>query len=254
MKFSGQGPVYLAIRQNDGKPGAFFDIGCADELSVAMAVTKWTHKETCSGQRAVDATGEKEKTVSVTLTMTEWKTANIELATRGVAKAAATGSVTNEELPDALVAGDYVALGGQTPRMGITALTIVDSDSPPNAVALNTNYTVNADTGLVKIVSVAGLTQPLVANYTYADQAFVAMLAAGAREYWLRYDYLNGQNANGPGVAELYRVKFDPTSSLPLINEEYLTFTLAGEVLIDTTQDADGDLGQFGRISEGVAG
>lgn len=256
MKFQGNGKVYLAPRNAQGAPGAFFFVGCADALDVAFAVEKFTHTEKCSGTNAVDYEGIKSKTASMSLTLTEFNEKNLELALNGTAQgASAPGTVTSEELPDLLVDDDLVILGGATPHQAITGLVITDSDSPPNTLALNTNYTVDAATGFVTIVDLTSggpFTQPLIAAYGYTDKPYVSMFTQPTREYWMRYDYINVANAGEKGLVDLYKVRLDPTSGLPLINEEILSLQLGGSVLIDNLKDDDGDLGQFGRISTPV--
>lgn len=253
MKFQGNGKVYLAVRNVQGAPGAFFFVGCADALNVAFAVEKFTHTEKCSGTNAVDYEGIKSKTASMSLTLTEFNKQNIALALNGTAEPASSpGTVTNEEMPDLLVAGDLVILGGAAPHQTITTLVITDSDSPPNTLTLGTNYTLDAATGFVTIVDVTTggpYTQPFIAAYGYTDKPYVSMFTAPSQEYWLRYDYINVANANEKGLADLYKVRLDPTSGLDLINDEILSLSLSGSVLIDSLKSDSGDLGQFGRIS-----
>ncbi len=252
MKFQGNGRVYLAVRDANGAPGAFFFVGCADALSVAFAIEKFTHKEKCSGTNAVDYEGIKSKTASMNLTLTEFNKDNLELALNGTAKTTGlTGTVTNEELPGSLAVGDIAVLGGATPHQTIAALTITDSDSPANTLVLDTDYTVDAATGFVTFLNVTtgGLVQPFLANYSYTDKPYVSMFTAPVQEYWLRYNYINVANTNEKGLVDLYKVRLDPTSGLELINEEILSLAMSGSVLIDSDKSDTGDLGQFGRIS-----
>jgi len=65
-----------------------------------------------------------------------------------------------------------------------------------------------------------------------------------------RYLFLDGINTvdNSPVRLRLYRVKFDPAATIPLINEGFGALELSGAVLYDSEAAADATLGGFGKI------
>ena len=65
-----------------------------------------------------------------------------------------------------------------------------------------------------------------------------------------RYLLLDGVNTLDKSrvIMRLYRVQFDPTSNLPLINDSFGQLELSGAVLFDSESAADAALGGFGKI------
>jgi hypothetical protein len=245
MKFQGRGNVYLYTRNDDGSIGPGVFVGCSDELPIKFAVDKFEHIERCSGNDSIDFTGTKKKSGDGTLTLTEITPENLALALNGnIVPAGGTGSVTGEDLPDGIVAGNTVILGGsEDPHGGITSLTIT-------GLVAGTDYELNSVTGTVTFLT--DPTGPLSAAYHYDDGAYVNIFTAPEAERWLRFDYKNKADQFKRGVVDLYRCRFEPTSDLPLITDELMTLQLNFAILVDTTKSDTGPLGQFGRITNGV--
>lgn len=244
MKFSGQGTVLVAKRDTSGNPLSFYTLGCADELDVKLNIDKWEHTESCTGQRGVDAQGFKKASGEISLAITDWNQKNLELALNGTTNATATGSAVNETLHTGIVVGDIARLLHMAP----TSVVITDSAGSPATVSAG-HYEVDTVLGTVKFLNVTGYTQPFQVSYSWTDPAYVAMLSAGLYDMFLRFEYINTQNANQRGLVEFYKVQFNPTESFELLNEELQVMKLTGSILMDTTKSAAGALGQYGRCT-----
>src|SRR3569832_1179756 len=123
-----QGKMYVAAVSN-GVPGAFRYLGNVPEGGLQFSADVSTHSDSSSGQRLEDLRIPRSKCAKISLTLEENNKENLALALYGAASAIASGSVTNEALPTALVAGDYV----RTAKPNISALVVTDSAGTPAA-------------------------------------------------------------------------------------------------------------------------
>lgn len=240
MFFQGRGNVFLAKRDANGVPGAFFQI-CTDTLAIALATTPFSHTNKCGPIDVEDFRGTKDQSGTISLSFANAEDRNFALGVLGiVTPEGSPGTVTNEQLPAGIIAGDVWFLGGLTRHRNITGLTI-------SGLVADTDYTLDAASGKVTFLDAGGSPAP-TADYGYTDPASVAMFTAPTNEYALMYEYINKAEANDPGSFELYRVRFDPLSNLDLQSDELQITDLKGSVLADLEKDAtDLQFGQFGR-------
>jgi hypothetical protein len=251
MKFQGNGRVSLAVRDTNGHPGVFRFVGCTDALKTDLSLDTFEHIEKCTGNYGIDYRGVKGKKMNVSMDLTEIDKYNLAFALNGTVNGVGSpGTVTVETLPTGILVGDVYALGSDTGIMhqAITTLVITDSTGSPITLANGTDYTFDVTTGLVTFLTVTGV-QPYKAAYGYTQAAMVSIFTAGTQEVWLRYDYINVANASAKGLVNLYRVRFDPTTGLELVNDELMTLSLTGAVLLDDKKSPSGVLGQFGNFT-----
>lgn len=246
-KFIGRGRITLFPRNEDGEPQKGFFLGCADNLDLGMSVDTIQHFSKCTSADALDFQGDRQLNSELSMTLTEWLKKNVIVATRGTEVPDATGgSVSNEAHGTGWAVGDVLLLGAPTgePKTNVSAVVIEDGGTP---MVLNTDYTLNADTGTVTF-----LTAPsgaVTADYTYDNLPYISFLTSGRVDYWLRFDGVNKANADEPVMLELYKVQFNPVASLGMLTDELAPLELSGAALQDDTKPADGDLGQFGRMT-----
>lgn len=243
-----QGKVYVANRDANGNPLAFRYLENVPSIEITLESNTVEHFESTSGQRLQDGRLSIGKTAGIALTLDEWTQKNIALALYGTDAVIAGSTVTAEKFPAMLKVGDYVRLKQQD----VSSLVIKDSAGAPATLVAGTDYElVSAKHGTVKILDVGAYTQPFKADYQYAGGVNVALFSAAPPELWLKVDGVNTAEGNKAVLAELYRVIFDPASTIQLIhNEGYGPLELAGSVLYDATKVSDATLGQFGRMVE----
>jgi hypothetical protein len=247
MKFQGRGRIYIAERNNSGIPGAFKFVGCADAFNVALSVETIQHYSKCTSADALDYQGTKTQSAEVNMTLSEWVKANILLALRAVEVPDATsGSVSGEACGTGFLAGDVYLLGATTgqPRTNVSAVSVDDGGGP---LVLDTDYTLNADTGAVTFITAT--TGAVTADYTYDDLPYASMFRAGQKDYWLRFDGVNKADGDAPVLVDLYKVQFNPAQNLDLLSDELALMELSGAVLVDANKSESSDLGQFGRMT-----
>lgn len=247
--FSFQGKVYLGARLPGAIAGALRWVGDAPKCDVSLTTDKEERKESFSGQRLTSATLQTGKTAKIALTLNWFNAENMVLGLYGTKIAVASGTVDAEPLPLALAAGDFVALK----HGGISAVSITDSAGTPASLVAGTHYRIDsANGGVIEILNVASFVQPFQVDYTHTASADVTMFTSAPPE---RYLFLDGINTvdNSPVRARLYRVKFDPMATLPLINESFGTIELSGDVLYDVEAAEDAALGGFGKLEQPTA-
>lgn len=244
--FSGQGKVYLFDRAVDTTIAKGIYVGNCPALSIAFNTETVTHKESTSGQRLEDFRLVTQKGAEVNMTLEVFSKQNLIVALYGAAATQSTTPVTNEALPSGIVAGDYVS----SKKYPFTTFSITDSAAIPATLAATTNYVVeSAQGGIIRFVNVGSFTQPFKLNYTPVAKDIITMFeGSSSTERFLRFVGLNTANADDPVIVDLYRLIFDPTGNLALINDELGQFELTGTALFDSTRDLDSTLGGFGRV------
>lgn len=241
MYFSGQGKVYLANRDALGNAGPFLHVGNVPELNLELSTETVDHKESMSGNRVVDKIVTTMQSINVNITLDEFNAKNFVKGVFGTEQAITGSTVSNEVVPTVEV-GDFV-------RLAHGKVSSVVFQAAAGTPVLGTHYEVtDANTGMLKILSLATLTQPFNVDYTYASSKQVSMFTAPRKEYVLRFDGLNTAEANAPVSIELYKVSLNPMSSLALISDDIAQFALSGMALYDSLK-ADGNIGgKFGFI------
>jgi hypothetical protein len=250
MFFQARGPGVFRELSTDGNftPGIGFEI-CLDSIAFNPKVNgAWSHENKCGLVDVEDASGYNSLSGDLTLSFSDVKDLNFALAALGVVNAAAggTSTVTNEVLPGGGIGG-IAYLGGKERHRNITAATIHGDGSPTGPLlTLNTDYTLDVDTG--KVVYLTAQTGGCTASYTHQDPAAVAMMAAAQKEYAFDMDFYNRQAANQKGALELYRIRPDPATGMDFLSAAQQTLSITAKVLADTSRViTDTEFGPFGR-------
>ena len=243
--FSGQGKVFVADRDGNGNPGVFRDVGNVPALSITLETDVLEHQESRTGSRLTDLRLVRDRKANISMTLESFNTKNLQMLLYGTTASGSVTPVTNEASPAGLAVGDIVALG--SPHVTSVA---VNTYSGGTAWVLDTDYSLDATAGLITILSVSKGTR-IEVDYTPAASTVVPIFKDVSKERYIRFVGLNTANSNTPVTVELYRVAFDPASTIDLINDELAQFELAGSVLYDSTRDTGNQnsvLGGFGRI------
>lgn len=237
--FSGQGKLFIAERDTNGKPKAFADLGNCPDFEIELATSTVEHKESRSGQRLTDVILQTDKKASMKLTLEDFTLANLAKALYGDVVTISGGSVADatEVLPSSLVVGDYVRLDyGQ-----VSSLVIKDSTGTPVTLTLDTHYSiVDAKQGLIKILSLSGVVQPLKAGYTYAATSKLRSFTQPRKDYWIRFAGVNTADEGRAVIIDLFKVQMNPAANLGVINDAIAQLQLTGGVLFDDLRPATG--------------
>lgn len=248
--YSGQGELFLAkLDVSGGIPKGFYFVGNCPRLEVQPAITRRKHKESTSGNRLVDKTQTTEKGGRVLFTLEDIQKKNLALALGGANVQIPGASISGanfDTFASGLIVGDIV----KTKFQNLTSIVLKDSAGSPATLVLDTDYSVlDAARGIIKILSLGAYVQPFRAQYTYATTDVVtAFEAADDQEYYLYFAGANTEaNPDQKLDVEIYRVVFDPSKGLSLINDEQGSFEIEGEILKHATKAADPNYGGFLR-------
>jgi hypothetical protein len=149
--YSGQGRVFVAARKADGTPQGFRQIGNVPSLEISIDVTKFEHKESCTGSRAIDLTIVQEKNGTFSMTMESISSKNLALAAWG----------TNALVAGAAVTGESIAVDDATLRYRLGGVNLDDSV----AVTLTNQYTAAVTTwAATTAYAVGDSVEPTVSN------------------------------------------------------------------------------------------
>lgn len=251
--YQGRGNLYLAERtETDGvlTLGPWKNPGCAANLNLGFTKNEFSITEKCSGFDTEAYRGVTSQEGNFSMTLRDWSKENVARFVNGLQVVAGSpGTVTDEALPTGIVAGDVWFAGGKQQNETLTTLVITDTTpTTPLTLALGTNYTVDAVTGMITFINVGSFVQPFHLAYGYTRKAYVSILTAGVPEYNVTFVSLNKADALSKGKWELYRVRLNTVESLDGLPDQIAEFTVTGAVLIDNTKTAGGSQGQFGRI------
>jgi hypothetical protein len=259
--YSGQGTLYVAERNSNGTPKGFITIGNVPKLDISIETEKFEHKESMSGQRAVDLSIVKEKKATFSLTMEDMSPSNLAMAFWGTAEAQTTGTFT--DLP--LVARVHATMDMRVPVMnyltgvayvGLSTLVLGNDATPTTTYQFGTTDgdTVNSKNGYVDqangtivIFSTAKQTAraatvviadaaPLFVNSgNYVASQVTHAFTQTSMERWMRFEGLNTIDGKAV-IIDMFKASFDPLSGYPLINEELASFEVTGSMLYDALQ------------------
>ena len=237
--FSFQGQISIGERNPDGtrKPAQWvFD---ASAMSWALSVTAEEKRESWSGSRGLGARLKTARDMTVNLTLGQLNIANSVKALDGTRVDIVSGSVTGEVIGN-VKAGDVWAL-----KYSAVSAVVLSATGPVTLVA-GTDYTLNADTGIIKFLS----TQTAVtAAYSYAAHSVVTAFSGGNKAWYLLFDGLNTVvGAEGKVLGEVYNLSLDPAAEVAWINASFGELALTGKALLDPVRQGDAQYGGYARV------
>lgn len=243
-----RGTSFLSERNAERVTGPALPI-CQDALSIGLATESGEHINKCGPIDSPDLRFPKSSTGTVTFTYADVEDKKFAIGMLGtvVAQEVSPSAVTAEVLPDGLVNGDIVFLGGLERNRNITSPVITDSATAPTSMVLDTDYTLDAGSGKVTFLDVSGAVQPFLASYSKQNPAFVSFLSAAQKEYKLDFEAINTVENNQEGGIEIYRIRFDPATNADFLSDDAQLMELVGTMLADPSKPIDSEFGQFGR-------
>jgi hypothetical protein len=233
---SGQGVLLLATKDGTtGEPNSGFRaVGNVSALTIGNEVTEFEHKESQSGQRAVDLTLITEISVAVNMTMESIESENLAIALKGTGADVVGATVTAE------VAIGYFDLWTPLDRINITLFVLTNTGGIVT-YTLDTDYELDAAAGAFRTLSSGTITdtQSLEADYTFPNQETVDALTVGANPVrWARFHGLNTADQDNPVTVDIFKMEITPLAELALINDEIAQMAIEGNALSDATRAA----------------
>lgn len=267
--YSGQGNIYVAEKDvTTGDPTGFTHIGNVPNLEVSIETTKFEHKESMSGSRAVDVTIVQEKKGTFTMTLEDMDLENLALGFWGETSLVAAGTAVSVDQAAEQVKVNATVAEGETllpfinhttgqAYVGITTATwtvtgvgatpdfsadIGESEGDVNSkcgwLDLKTGdlhifdtETQTANTATVNIPD-ATLLEVTIDHGAVAD---MSGFTKSSQQRWIRFSGLNTID-DTPVVIDLFKADLDPLTGYGLINEELGSFEITGSLLYDDSR------------------
>lgn len=240
--FSGQGSLLVAERHTDGTPKGFTRLGNVPALELSIEVTKFEHKESCSGQRAIDLTIVQEKNGTFTMTLENFTPHNLALAAWGqYATEASASGATYDVIPWVADQPHYFD------AISISAVNSVTYDpaGTPVVLVVDVDYTLDAEYGTITFLGTGAAsgwtldgTETVEIDYDSDAYTNVDALTVTSQQRWLRFEGLNTIDGK-PVLVDMFKADLDPLTGLALINEEIAAMEVTGNILLDNLQTGD---------------
>lgn len=232
--FSGQGRLIIGERDaKTGLPIKLREVGNCTALEITIATTKTDHKESMSGERAIDLTLVTEKSATFKVTCESISLENLVMGLWGSILTSEAETIVDQlhmTAPGALIA---------LPHQMVSNVVLMDSAVPPVAVPADM-YSVDPEFGSIRfdadyVTTGVGVLKGVV-SVSYESEAGTKTLHGLTEvmppERFVRFEGIN--TVDGDLVlVEIPRSSFEPLASLPLINEELASFEMTGTALRD---------------------
>lgn len=245
--YSGQGICMMGERDNaTGKPLGMLPIGNVPELTISIEQTTEEHKESWSGQRAVDVVLASETSVTVAITFESFDPDMLALGLLGTVTNNAASTETDLEVKVYLDKWTYLD------HVSVTNVSLKDALDAALTGVEDTDYEVNYEGGAFRILTgnadgvVDGDT--IKVTYDYATQYDLQALTTQAPERYFILDGLNTQDSNKPVRLEIFRLQTQPFTGLGFINDGIAQASVSATALADATRSGEGISSFFREI------
>ncbi len=238
--YIGAGPVYL---ENLNASEGLLPIGEVSKLELAIETDKKelaSHVQSGGGLADVVS---RIKGVNISMDINSLSPENIAMALYGSVTAAASGVVVDEPhdaYPGALVS--FVS----PPDLAVPP--VVKNTAGDTTYVVGDDYELSPAGIKIKVGGAISAKTGIKVGYTSLAHDVIQMLTNSGDSYRLVFEGLNEARGDKPVSVELFKSKFDPTSGLGLIADDFGTLSLSGSVLKDTSKVGAG-LSKFAKIS-----
>jgi hypothetical protein len=120
------------------------------------------------------------------------------------------------------------------------------SNATINVLTINGPRTITTDYLVVPggiFITEAGAiadAEAITVDYAYTAQNVIQAIVESAQEFVMAFDGLNEAQTGLPVIVDMFRIKFGPTKALDMIEDDFGTLELTGELLIDDTKTGTG--------------
>jgi hypothetical protein len=258
----GGGFIEIAELGATGQPGAFRDLGTTQEVTVTVNTESYEHSTPHDGAPAQDLSVIIDSGASLTFSMDNMSAENMALFLLGTASAYTNPGIAGVTISVIALDGQ-LQLGGTyqiqdsngNPVFGITstnALAVSTTEGTPVALAKDTDYTVDEDSGRITIAAVStkvstaigtgdGLSCVMTADGTATAVDLVTLLTDIEKDVALTFTQINASDNNDKTYWHFHKVSMAANGDANLISTEagQLPMTATVEVNDYFTNRAD---------------
>lgn len=230
--YIGAGQVYL---ENLTSSKGLLPIGEVSTLELAIETDKKTLTSHVQGGGGLADSVSRISELTYSMDVNSLSPDNIAMAMYGSNSGVASETVTDEAhtaYPGALVAFSAV------PNLD-EDIVVTSSDGSTEYVAA-TDYDLSPAGIVIKESGSIAAGTAILVDYVSVAHNVLEMLTNSGDSYRLVFEGLNEARSDAQVIVELYRNKFDPTSGLGLISDDFASLSLTGSVLKDTSKTGAG--------------
>lgn len=238
--YIGAGQVHL---ENLTQSKGLLPIGEVPKLELSIEIDKKElQSHTQSGGGLADVVS-RIKSVGIAMDINSLSPENIAMAMYGSATVVAGAAKTDE--PHDAYPGALVSFLNP-PDLNIAP--VIKSVAGSTTYVANTDYELSPAGIKIKAGGAIIAKTAIKVSYTALGHDVIQMLTNSGDSYRLVFEGLNEARSDKPVIVELFKTKFDPTSGLGLIADDFGVLSLTGSVLKDTSK-AGASISKFARIS-----
>lgn len=243
--YLGAGVLDWDIWANGAKTGLFYDLGDVSEFNLDYKVDVAEKRTSRVGARSIYKTAVKGVSAEFSLKLSEWSARNFAIGSLG-SRTDFTQS-TSTKTDQAPLNDPQMQKGGKCyiGFRGVTGFTL--KQAPATSLVLNTDYTFDAETGQVTILTSSptfvngskllwsGTVPAVLAT---AGRSVIAPLQAPMVMATLRFKS-DTQAVSGPRYDAYFpQVQFYPNAAQEWLKDDFSDLSLTGRLMFDTTQAA----------------
>jgi hypothetical protein len=236
--YYGQGEVYFALRDINGRLGPWRWIGDVSELTVNFTFEQKISKTARSGKIYQDRRIITECAAMVTSTWHNFSLYNLALLLGGSPVIEPFSIHAVEQLPAGITKGDKYSL----PHTNVFNVTISGLEN-------DTDYQIDPQWGMIEFLNTPE-NRIYEVHYEHVQNESLPIFISPSTELSLRYQGVNLAEGNSPILVELYRLALDPLATLELINsgDAMAGMVTSAQIMADMSKGHFSELGYFGRI------
>jgi hypothetical protein len=221
-----QGKVYIASRDSTGITSGYAYVGDCDGFTITSTQSFLDIYESNTGNRAIVAHIPSQTDLATELSVLNIDATNLAKAYYGDVVTSASGSVTAES---------HAAYNGSSFALLHPNVTTVVVKKGVASLVLNTDYSLDAATGIINILPgstsvTAGAASTLLVDYTHVGSSKIRGLTQGIKDYALMF-VGKSKFDNETQIATIHRVALDIAASLSLIGTGLNKLVLKGKLL-----------------------
>lgn len=218
-----------------GAAAPLLPVGGMEDLSLAIEEETIKQTEYTQPGGGTRAQVKRVKSIMLSATLQDLSPINLARAVFGSLSAVAGAAITNEAVT--AYKGGLIALAHPSP----SSVTLKTTGGSPTTIAATGNYEVRPE-GLWVFDDAVDIANgaSLAVDYTHPGYDVVQALTQAAPVLEMRYVGINEADEGKPEVTELFRVQLGAAKSLGMLDKEFATLQIEGEVLADPTKTGSG--------------
>lgn len=246
----GGGKVFFAELDDAGFPKNFRKAGNTPEFTATVNTESYEHNSTQDGAPAQDLSVIIDSGAQVSFSLENWSAENMALFYLGESSSYTNPGVAGFADSTIVEDGDLVKYGyyqikdgNGEPVFGITATNAIEiktTNGTPVTLTEDTDYTVDANSGLIRVEDTAaidtaisgveGLTCTITADSGATDVDLVTLLSDIEKDVALMFESINAADSNDRTYYHFHKISLSANGDANLISQETGQLPMTGQV------------------------